>query len=178
MQNPTQELTLAINVFLTGVSMPESCDVQVRRNPLRGNRAVNAACASVRLVVVHWLEFVLRPTEDGVEETTGSTRLRDSLTHRKRGGVLFQCSCLSNVELGPVSLEAVAEVEPVTDSVTEVNAEVWNESRSVSAHWCGRFGVSARDGPIFDKSLQLQPHHPLHNTSMTINGTIASAPST
>ena len=34
MQNPTQELTLAINVFLTGVSMPESCDVQVRRNPL------------------------------------------------------------------------------------------------------------------------------------------------
>ena len=111
-------------------------------------------------MVVSWLEVVLRPTEDGVEETTGSTRLRDSLTHRKRGGVIFQCSCLSNVELGPVSPEAVAEVEPVTDSVTEVNAEVWNESRSVCAHWCRTFGVSARDGPIFDESLQLQTPPP------------------
>ena len=107
MQNPTQELTLVINVFVTGVSMPEGCDVQVRRNPLRGDRAVDAACASVRLVVVRGFEFVLRPTEDGVEETTGSTRLRDSLTHRKRGGVIFQCSCLSNVELGPVSPKSV-----------------------------------------------------------------------
>ena len=167
-----------VDVLVASVAMSESCDVQVSGDPLRRDSAENAASTPVRLVVVRRLEAVFSTKEESVEETAGATRLRDSLTHRKRGGVLFQCSCLSNVELGPVSLEAVAEVEPVTDSITKVNAEVWNESRSVSAHWCGRFGVSARDGPIFDKSLQLQPHHPFHNASMTINGTIASAPST
>ena len=100
-------------------------------------------------MVVSWLEFVLCLTEDGVEEATGGARLRDSLAHRERRGVFFQCGRLSNVELRPVSLEAIAEVESVADGVTKINAEVYN--RRMSASPCPRrLGQPRVEGVVHD----------------------------
>ena len=117
-------LTLVVDVFMTSVAMPESCDVQVSGDPLRRDSAEYAASAPVRLVVVRRLEAVFGTKEESVEETAGATRLRDSLAGGERCSVLFQSGCLANIEFRAISAEAVAEVKSITNGVPEVDAQV------------------------------------------------------
>ena len=117
-------LTLVVDVLVAGISMSESCDVQVSGDPLRRDGAENAASTPVRLVVVRRLEAVFSTKEESVEETAGATRLRDSLAGGERCSVRFQSGCLANIEFRAISAETVAEVKAITNGVPEVDAKV------------------------------------------------------
>jgi len=138
-----------VNMLVASVAMPKSCDMQVRCDFLHGNGPKYTTGTSVRAIIIRRFERRGVAAEDGVQEAAGFAGLSNGLPSRKSLGVFLQECRLANIELSPIPPETVAEIESVSDSVSQVDAQI------SAGHVYDHVDIHVHRGRIFSVDAEL-----------------------
>lgn len=87
-----------VDVLTAGIAVSKGCNMQVRCDFLHSDGPKYATGTSIRAIIIGWFKRRGVAAKDGVQETTGFTRLSNRLVNREGSGVLLQQRCLADVK--------------------------------------------------------------------------------